>query len=275
MMALAFLLINIYGKIWWNELYVVYLRRKGVEKGFSIHRITVKDTCNTTEIMAVQMTSFPVSAKWYRWIFILLGFMIVCQIIAALQEPWLNHFSQQLEAGEITEDVCTQKGIHVILFCNILLILSTIALTIVGLKILAELRSKGLSAIYPCWLLITICGWLFCFGQVGLSFVRYEHFSFEKSDDLYHFINMYNTCAFALYALATLSTGLMLIVKCHGRIRLAGMLLMMLVVVQAFVPMFDLSFSPFLSFFITVFPFVLLTICMALFFSKEEYRDTL
>ena len=225
--------------------------------------------------MAVLMTSFPVSAKWYRWIFFLLGFMIVCQIIAALQEPWLNYFSQQLEAGEITQEVCTQKVTHVIIFCNFLLILSTIALTIVGLKILVELRRSGLSMIYPGWLLVTICGWLFCFGQVGLSFVRYEQFCFEKSDDLYHFINMYNTCAFALYALATLSTGLMLIIKCRGRIRQTGMLLMMLVVVQAFVPLFDLSFSPFLSFFITVFPFVLLTICMTLFFSKEEHRDTL
>jgi len=252
-----------------------YICGQKVSRGCSLSRITVEDTCKTTETMAVLMTSFPVSAKWYRWIFILLGFMIVCQIIAALQEPWLNYFSQQLEAGEITEDVCTQKGTHVILFCNVLLVLSTIALTIVGLKIFMELRSKGLSAICPGWLLVAICGWLFCFGQVGLSFVRYEQFRFENSDGLYHFFNMFNTCAFALYALATLSTGLMLIVKCRGRIRLAGMLMMMLVVVQAFVPMFDLSFSPFLTFFITAFPFVLLTICMALFFSKEEHHDTL
>ena len=219
--------------------------------------------------MTEQLSAFPVSAKWYKWIFILLGFMLVCQILAALQEPWLEHISQQFEAGEITAEVCSEKGTHIIILCNILLVLSTIALTIVGLKIAMELKNKGLGIVFPSWILVAICGWLFCFGQVGLSVVRYEQFCFENTDEMFRLFDMFNSCAYVLYALVTLTTGLLLVIKCRGHIRQAGMLLMVLVVIQAFVPLFNLSVTPILSFFITVLPFMLLTICMALFVVKE------
>lgn len=220
--------------------------------------------------MTRDITAFPVSEKWYRWISILLGIMLGFQLLAHFQEPLLNHLSTQLGAGEISEEECTGTASIIIIICNILLVLSTIALTIVGIKIMIEFKAREKHVIYFGWLFIIIFGWLFCLSQIGYAIVRYAQYSFITHEGWFHFFDRFNVCVFALYALATLSVGLMFLSASQDRIKLSGALLMIIVVIQAFMPLFDLSVTPVLEMIIGILPFVLLTISLKLLFVRQS-----
>lgn len=220
-----------------------------------------------------RLKSIPISKNWYCWNVFILTLVLVLYAFAATELPALEILDEQISKNPKGEAEFVHFANRYIMFTAAAQAFATLLLVVVNVKLIIEFFRLHKPVLYVGWILITLLGLLLSFAQLGFSAVRYAMFNQKDYGSLFFFFTNNNVSAFVFYAFVCFSVGMYLITTCMGRIRIAGVLLMLLVIFYGFVPLVVTMTPPVLTAVISFIPYAILTIGMMAFFSRSRTSE--